>query len=291
MTNWSVLVSIAFLGIAYGMVLYLISVGLSVTMGLMGFVNLAHGVFAMAGGYVTVTLMNRWDVPFFAALAAAFAVSALLGLVLERTLYCRLYGKGDFDQVLFSIGLIFVSIAVARYFWGPLTQPMRVPDYLKGELAAGGRTFPTYRVFLIGFSIAIIAVLWATLEHSRFGAMIRAAVDNRRMAQSLGVNTARLFAQTFALGSGLAGLGGGLGADILAIAPGYPIQYVLYFMLVVILGGRGTIRGPFLAALLLGIADAACRYFWPQIGAVFIFLVVFVILFFRPQGLMRRGRA
>jgi branched-chain amino acid transport system permease protein len=289
MTDWSVLVSIGFLGVAYGMVLYLISVGLSVTMGLMGFVNLAHGVFAMAGGYVTVTLMNSWGVPFFAALAAAFVFTALLGLVLERTLYCRLYGKGDFDQVLFSIGLIFVAIAVARHFWGPLTQPMRVPGYLGGVIDLGGRTFPTYRVFLIAFSIAIIAFLWVTLEHSRFGAKIRAAVDNRRMAQSLGVNTARLFAQTFAFGSGLAGLGGGLGADILAIAPGYPIQYVLYFFIVVILGGMGTIRGPFLAALLLGVSDAACRYFWPQLGAVFIFLVVFVILFFRPQGLLRRA--
>jgi branched-chain amino acid transport system permease protein len=230
-------------------------------------------------------------VPFFAALAGAFVVAAVLGLVLERTLYARLYGTSDFDQVLFSIGLIFVSIAVVRHFWGPLTQPMRVPAYLKGVISVLGRDFPLYRLFLIGFSIATIAVLWLTLEHSRFGALIRAAVDNRRMAQSLGVNTSRLFAQTFALGSGLAGLGGGLGADILVIAPGYPIQYILYFMIVVILGGLGTIRGPFLAALLLGIADTACRYFWPEAGAVFIFILVFVILYFRPQGLLHRGRA
>jgi branched-chain amino acid transport system permease protein len=291
MDDWSVLISIVFLGVAYGMVLYLISVGLSITMGLMGFVNLAHGVFAMAGGYVTVTLMNRYGVPFFAALAGAFVMTALLGLVLERTLYARLYGTSDFDQVLFSIGLIFVSIAVVRHFWGPLTQPMRVPAYLKGVIMIMGREFPVYRMFLIGFGIATIASLWLTLEHSRFGALIRAAVDNRRMAQSLGVNTGRLFAQTFALGSGLAGLGGGLGADILVIAPGYPIQYILYFMIVVILGGMGTIRGPFLAALLLGIADTACRYFWPEAGAVFIFILVFIILYFRPQGLLRRSRA
>jgi branched-chain amino acid transport system permease protein len=291
MNDWSVLVGIAFLGVAYGMVLYLISVGLSVTMGLMGFVNLAHGVFAMAGGYVTVTLMNSYGVPFFAALAAAALIVAILGFVLERTLYQRLYGTSDFDQVLFSIGLIYVSIAVVRYFWGPLTQPMRAPAYLKGIITVGGFEFPTYRLFLIGFSIVVIAALWLTLERSRFGAQIRAAVDNRRMAQSLGVNTARLFAQTFALGSGLAGLGGGLGADILVTSPGYPLQYILYFMIVVILGGLGTIRGPFLAALLLGIADTACRYFWPQLGAVFIFILVFVILFFRPQGLMRRARA
>jgi branched-chain amino acid transport system permease protein len=291
MADWSALISILFLGVAYGMVLYLISVGLSVTMGLMGFVNLAHGVFAMAGGYVTVTLMNRFGVPFFAALAGAFVISALLGLVLERTLYARLYGASDFDQVLFSIGLIFVSIAVARHFWGPLTQPMRVPAYLKGVITVMGRGFPVYRMFLIGFGVVTILSLWLTLEHSRFGALIRATVDNRRMTQSLGVNTGRLFAQTFALGSGLAGLGGGLGADILVIAPGYPVQYILYFMIVVILGGMGTIRGPFLAALLLGIADTACRYFWPEAGAVFIFILVFIILYFRPQGLLRRSRA
>jgi branched-chain amino acid transport system permease protein len=256
-----------------------------------GFGNLENGVFAMAGGGVRFPLTNRCDVPFFAALPPATVAGAVLGLVLERTLYARLYGTSDFDQVLFSIGLIFVSMAVAQRVWGPLTQPMVVPAYLKGVVTVAGHEFPTYRVFLIGFSIVIIAGLWLTLEHSRFGALIRAAVDNRRMAQSLGVNTGRLFAQTFALGSGLAGLGGGLGADILVIAPGYPIQYILYFMIVVILGGLGTIRGPFLAALLLGLADTACRYFWPQIGAVFIFILVFVILYFRPQGLLRRGRA
>ncbi len=282
-------VSILFLGLAYAMILYIISVGLSVTMGLMGFVNLAHGVFAMAGGYVTVTLMNRYGVPFGIALLLAFIAVALLSVVLERSLYARLYNAGELEQVLFTIGLVFMSVAVVRKIWGPLPQPITLPAALSGQIDLGFRTFPTYRTVLIGFSLLLILLLWFGIERTNFGARLRAAVDNRRMAESLGINTGRLFTLTFALGSGLAALGGGLGADILAIYPGYAMEYLVYFLMVVAVGGLGSIRGPFVAALLLGIGDTACKYLVPELGAFFIYLAMIGLLLWRPAGLFGRA--
>ena len=282
------LVSILFHGLAYAMILYIISVGLSVTMGLMGFVNLAHGVFAMVGGYVTVTLMNRYGVSFGVALIAAFVTVALVSIVLERCLYARLYGASELDQVLFTIGLIFMSVAAVRFLWGPLPQPITLPPSLSGQLDLGFRTFPVYRSFLIVVGFALILALWLGVERTNFGAKLRAAVDNRRMAESVGIDTARLFSLTFALGSGLAALGGGLGADILAIYPGYATEYLVYFLMVVAIGGLGSLRGPFVAALLLGLGDTACKYLVPELGAFFVFAAMIGLLLLRPAGLFGR---
>jgi len=281
----SSLVSVAFHGVAYGMILYVISVGLSVTMGLMGFTNLAHGVFAMAGGYVLVTALSQWDVPFPLALLLAFVLVALASVVLERLLYSRLYGAAELEQVLLTIGLIFMSVAVARLIFGTLQQPVVLPDYLKGQFSLLGRDFPAYRVFLILFSAGIIATLWFGVERTIWGAKVRAAVDNRAMAQSIGINTRRLFAITFAVGSGLAGLGGALGAEIVAIQPTYPFEQLVYFLIVVSVGGLGSLRGPFVAALLIGITDTACKYWLPQFGAFFIYIATIGLLLWRPAGL------
>ena len=226
----SALVSIAFHGLAYAMVLYLISVGLSVTMGLMGFVNLAHGVFAMAGGYVAVSLMNRAGIPFVPAIAIGVSVVAVASMALERTLYARLYGAAELDQVLLTIGLVFMAGAAAKFFAGPLPLPVRLPDYLRGQIDIAGRLFPTYRSFLIFGGAVIVTALWLGLERTRFGAQIRATVDNRRMAQSLGIDTALLFTCAFAVGSGLAALGGALGADILAIDPTYAQEHLVFML-------------------------------------------------------------
>jgi branched-chain amino acid transport system permease protein len=284
------LITILFFGIAYGMILYLVSVGLSVTMGLMGFVNLAHGVFAMLGGYATVTLMNRFGVPFLPSLAIGCVLVAALGFVLERTLYRRFYGRSELDQVLFSFGLILVSVAIVRIVWGPLAQPIQLPDYLKGQVTVLGLTLPAYRLALVGFGAAVIGGLWFVFDRTLFGARIRAAVDDRAMAQSIGINTSRLFATAFGLGTGLAALGGGLGADVLAIAPAYPLQYIIYFLIVVAVGGLGNIKGPFVAALVIGASDSACRYFLPEAGSIFIFAFVFVVLIWRPNGIMERRK-
>jgi branched-chain amino acid transport system permease protein len=267
------------------MILYVISVGLSVTMGLMGFVNLAHGVFAMAGGYIFATALGRFGVPFPLALLLAFVAVSLASVVLERTLYARLYGAGELAQVLFTIGLIFMSVAVARAIYGTLAAPVFLPDYLKGQVHVIGRNFPTYRAFLIVFSAALIFLLWFGVERTRWGAMVRAAVDNRAMAQSVGIDTPLLFTLTFALGSGLAGLGGALGADILPVDWSYPSEHLVYFLIVVAVGGLGSLRGPFFAALLIGVADTACKYWLPQFGAFLVYAATIVLLLWRPMGL------
>ena len=282
------IVSIAFHGLAYAMVLYLISVGLSVTMGLMGFINLAHGVFAAAGGFVMTRLINAYGVPFPLAVVAAFFAVAAGSIVLERLLYRRLYGADELSQVLMSVGLIFMSVAAAKFLWGSLAQPMTPPSYLSGQIDLGFRAFPTYRSFLIVAGAVVVTLLWLGLERTRFGARIRAAVDNRRMAQSIGIDTGRLFTWTFALGSGLAALGGALGADILAIDPGYALEHLVYFLIVVAVGGLGSIRGPFFAALLLGVADTGFKYLLPEFGAFFIYALTLAILLWRPQGLFGR---
>ena len=282
-------VSIGFHGLAFAMVLYLISVGLSVTMGLMGFVNLAHGVFAMLGGYVMTALMNRYGVPFAVALGLAAVATALASIPLERLLYRRFYGGEELDQVLLTMGLIFIAVAGATFVWGPLTQQMQPPPWLSGRVEIGARSFPAYRSFLIVCGAALVTALWLGFERTRFGAQIRAAVDNLRMAQSVGINTSRLFMLTFALGSGLAGLGGGLGADLLAISPSYALQYLVYFIIVVAVGGLGSIRGPFVAALLIGIVDTGFKYWLPGLGAFFIYAMTMALLLWRPQGLFGRA--
>ena len=267
------------------MILYVISVGLSVTMGLMGFINLAHGVFAMAGGFVLSTAMTRFGVPFPLALLIAFLLVSIGSIFLERLLYSRLYAAGELAQVLFTIGLIFVSVAVARAIYGTLATPVFLPDYLKGQMHVLGRDFPTYRVFLISFSSLLILSLWFGVERTRWGAMVRATVDNRGMAQSVGIDTRRLFMLTFALGSGLAGLGGALGADILPVQWSYPFEHLVYFLIVVAVGGLGSLRGPFVAALLIGVADTACKYWIPEFGAFLIYVATVALLLWRPQGL------
>jgi branched-chain amino acid transport system permease protein len=285
----SSLVSVAFHGVAYGMILYVISVGLSVTMGLMGFVNLAHGVFAMAGGYIMLTAMNDHGVPFPLALALAFVSVAAASIVLERVLYARLYTASDLEQVLLTIGLIFMAVALARLIYGTLQQPVHLPLYLKGQYELLGRDFPAYRAFLIVFSALLVAALWFGVERTRWGAKVRAAVDNRPMAQAIGINTSLLFTATFALGSGLAALGGALGADIIAIQPIYPFEHLVYFLIVVAVGGMGSLRGPFAAALLIGISDTACKYWLPEFGAFFIYAATIAILLWRPAGLFGKA--
>lgn len=284
-----VFVSIAFDGLAYAMILFIISAGLSVTMGLMGFVNLAHGVFAMLGGYLAVSFMRLWELPFALAIALACCAVALLGAVLERTLYRRLYGGDELQQVLMTIGLVFVCIAVFTFVWGPLNVQLDVPEYLTGQLDLGFRRFPMYRSFIIVVSLFVIAGLWLGLERTLIGARIRAAVDNKRMAETVGINVDRLFTLTFALGSALAALGGALGTEILGLTPTYALEYLVYFLIVVAVGGLGSLRGAFVAALVLGCIDTAGKYLLPEFGAFFIFAITIVVLLWRPQGLFGRA--
>lgn len=282
------LVGVLFDGIAYGSLLFLISVGLSVTMGMMNFINLAHGAFAMLGGYVCVTVLSRFGLPFLASLPLAFLASAVVGLVLERLLYRRLYKASHLDQVLFSIGLTFMAVAAATWVWGPTQQPVNLPDWLRGQVSLLGLDVGAYRVFLIGVVVLITVALGLLIERTRFGAQIRASVDNQVAAAGLGINVSRVFSLTFALGSGLAGLGGGLGIDVLGLDPTFPIKYMVYFLLVVAVGGAGTIKGPLVAALILGVFDVAGKYYVPEIGAFVIYGLMVLLLILFPAGLLRR---
>ncbi|SNT36951.1 amino acid/amide ABC transporter membrane protein 1, HAAT family [Noviherbaspirillum humi] len=282
------LIGVLFDGIAYGSLLFLISVGLSVTMGLMNFVNLAHGAFAMVGGYACVMLMSRAGVPFLATLPLAFIASAAVGFVLERSLYRRLYQASHLDQVLFSIGLTFVAVAGTTYFFGPGQQPVTLPDWLRGQVSVLGLDLGTYRLFLIAVVVVITAALGYLIERTRFGAQIRASVDNQQASAGLGINVSRVFSLTFALGSGLAGLGGGLGIDVLGLDPSFPVKYMVYFLLVVAVGGAGTIKGPLFAALILGVFDVAGKYYVPEIGAFVIYALMVVLLLLFPAGLLGR---
>jgi len=284
------LVGVLFDGIAYGALLFLISIGLSVTMGLMNFVNLAHGSFAMLGGYTTVVLMGRLGVPFLASLPIAFVVAAAVGEVLERLLYRRLYKASHLDQVLFSIGLTFIAIATATYVWGPGLQPVVLPAFLTGQVKVLGLELGAYRLFLVALVIVITVGLVLLVERTRFGSQVRAAVDNQQASAGLGIDVNRVFSLTFALGSGLAGLGGGLGIEVLGLDPTFPVKYMVYFLLVVAVGGAGAIKGALAAALILGIFDVAGKYFVPDVGAFVIYVLMVVLLILFPAGLYgRRG--
>jgi branched-chain amino acid transport system permease protein len=283
-------IGVLFDGVAYGSLLFLISIGLSVTMGLMNFVNLAHGAFAMMGGYVCVTVMSRMGIPFLATLPVAFIVTAGTGAMLERLLYQRLYKATHLDQVLFSIGLVFMSIAGATYLFGPAQQPVTLPEFLRGQVHVLGIDLVAYRLFLIALVVVITVALTFLIERTRFGAQIRASVDNQQASAGLGINVDRVFGLTFALGSGLAGLGGALGIDVLGLEPTFPIKYMVYFLLVVAVGGAGTIKGPLVAALVLGVFDVAGKYYVPEIGAFVIYALMVVLLIIFPAGLYgRRG--
>lgn len=284
------MLTLLFDGIAYGMLLFILSCGLSVTLGLMNFVNLAHGAFAMTGGYVTVVLMERFGLSFLATLPLAFLATAILGLVLERTLYRHLYGKGPLDQVLFSIGLVFVAVAAVDYLMGSSQQIIKLPEFLEGRVEVLGVSIGLYRAFVIAVCLVLVVALQSILGKTRFGSRLRAAVDDQRVAQGLGINVNVIFALTFAVGSGLAGLGGAMGAEILGLDPVFPLKFMIYFLIVVTVGGTTTLTGPFFASILLGVADVAGKYYVPAFGAFVIYTLMIVCLLWRPHGLFVRAR-
>ena len=283
------MLTILFDGIAYGMLLFVLACGLSITLGLMNFINLAHGAFAMAGGYCTVILVNRLGVPFALGLPLAFVATAALGALLERTLYMHVYARSHLDQVLFTIGLVFMSVAAVDYVMGSSQQFVTIPRALQGQFNVFGIGMSKYRLLIILICGLLTIGLQLIITKTRFGSRLRAAVDDRRVARGLGINVGAVFAVTFAFGSGLAGLGGALGAEILGLDPTFPLKYMIYFLIVVTVGGTTSITGPFLASILLGIADVAGKYYVPKLGAFVIYTIMIVVLLWRPRGLFARS--
>jgi branched-chain amino acid transport system permease protein len=285
------MLTLLFDGIAYGMLLFVLAVGLAVTLGLMNFINLAHGAFAMTGGYITVLAMNRLGVPFLLCLPLAFLGAGLLGALLEPLLYRRMYARPHLDQVLFSIGLVFIAVTAVDYFVGSMQQNIQVPQWLQGRFDISWVGIGKYRLFIIVVCAALTLALQWVLSRTRFGSQLRASVDDRRVAGGLGLNVNRIFLLTFAVGSGLAGLGGALGAEVLGLDPSFPLKFMIYFLIVCSVGGTTTITGPLLAALLLGIADVMGKYYAPKLGAFVVYTLMIVILLLRPQGLFVRAGA
>jgi branched-chain amino acid transport system permease protein len=287
------MLTLLFDGVAYGMLLFVLSLGLAITMGLMNFINLAHCTFAMAGGYVLVLLMQRAGWPFLACLPAAFVVTAALGALLEKALYRRLYGRPHLDQVLFSIGLSFMAMAAVDYTLGSQQQNVQLPEFLRQRFEFGSGAWQlgmgAYRLFIVVLCVVLTVALQQLLARTRFGSRLRAAVDDPRVAAGLGIPVDRVFLWTFAVGSGLAGLGGALGADILGLDPAFPLKYMVYFLIVCAVGGTQSISGPLLAALLLGLADVMGKYHAPKLGGFIVYVLMMGILLWRPQGLFSRG--
>jgi branched-chain amino acid transport system permease protein len=274
------------------MLLFVLSLGLAVTMGLMNFINLAHGAFAMAGGYVLVLLMQRAGWPFLAGLPVAFAVTAAIGALLERTVYRPMYSRPHLDQVLFSIGLTFMAVAAVDFTMGSQQVNVQTPEWLRGRIEIGSGAWTLgmghYRLFIVAVCVVLALALQALLARTRFGSRLRAAVDDPRVAAGLGIPVDRVFLVTFAFGSGLAGLGGALGVDILGLDPSFPFKFMVYFLIVCAVGGTHSITGPLVAALVLGIADVFGKYYLPKLGAFIVYLVMIAILLWRPQGLFTR---
>jgi branched-chain amino acid transport system permease protein len=282
------LISVIADGIAYGMLLLLFSVGLSVTLGLMRFINLAHGAFAMCGGYVATTLLNGAGCPFLLTLPFAFLVTALVGVAVERSLIRHVYRMPALQQVLFSIGLAFAASALATILFGPQQQAMLLPDWLARQTELLGVRIGGYRLFLLVSGLVVAAVLLLLFNRTLFGARIRAAVDSRRTAEGIGIDVDRLFAIAFALGAGLAGLGGAMSVAFLGLDPTFPFKYLVIVLMVVAIGGPGSIGGSVIAALGLGVIDAVVKYYVPEVGSFVIYALLVIMMLLFPAGLAGR---
>ena len=278
-------------GVSYGVVLFTISVGLVVTLRLMRVVNMAHGAFAAIGGYAFVELMIRLHVPFALALPLAVLAVVIVGLALERVIFAHLYGAGDLDQVLITIGVAFVAVAGLNLAFGPDIVTAPLPAMLAGNVDLGIRTFETYRIFVLVAGVALMAALWYLFERTPFGARLRAAVDNRGMAEAVGIDVRRLFSFAFALGCGLAAFGGALGYKILPLEPTYPLKYLALVLIVATLAGSRNVKASALVAILIGIIDEAGRFLYPPSGNFTIYLLVIAVMLWRNEGFLTKRTA
>ena len=190
--------------------------------------------------------------------------------------------------MLLTIGLAFMAIATATYFFGPIPKSVPLPTWLQGDINLGFRAFPSYRAFLIVVGLVLISVLWYAFEKTNIGAKIRAAVDNRRMAESVGINVDLLFTLTFALGSALAALGGGLAIQLFGLSPSFAVLYLVLFLIVVAVGGLGSLKGTLLAALVIGVIDTAGKYLYAEAGGFFIYAITIIVLLIKPAGFYGR---
>ena len=282
--------SIAIDALAYGMVLFVISIGLSVTMGLMRVVNLAHGAFAMIGGYIASYAARDLGLAYGFAIIIAVAGTILIAIPIERLLYRRIYGAPELTQVLMTIGITFCVIGIANYVFGPTLKTIPVPAELQQSVSLGFRNISAHRLFAIACGLAVALGLWFLIERTAFGVKLRATVDNAAMAAALGVKTRIVYAASFAVAVGLAAFGGVVGAELLPVEPYYALRYMVTFLVVVSVGGAGSIPGALGACLLLGGIDTTGRYLMPEFGEFFFYLAVIAIVCLFPRGLAGRAK-
>ncbi len=288
----SLIVNLSFIlayGLSYGLVLFAISIGMVITMGLMKVTNLAHGAFAALGGYLTVALMTNAGIDFAIAVVISTIVVSLFGVVVERLLISRLYGKPDLDQVLVTLGFNFLVMGCLTLLFGPNVYPITLPEYLRGNVDLGIRTFEVYRVFVIAFGLVLVLILWGIFDKTNFGAKLRAAVDNRGMASAMGINVNRLYVVAFGLGSALAAVGGSVGAAMLPMEPFYPLKYLILVLVVVALSGFGNIRASIGVSIIVGLVETAGRFLVPQYGSYVIYVLLIVLIVWRREGLFAKA--
>lgn len=282
------LASIAIDAFAYGTILFIISIGLSVTLGLMRVVNLAHGAFAMIGGYLASYGVTELRLHYFVAMILAIVLTILIAIPAERFLYRKIYGAPELTQVLMTIGITFLVIGVTNYVAGPTLKTIPLPDFLTGSVDIGFRALPKQRLFLIVIGMVVVAGSWFLIEKTNFGIKLRAAVDNANMAQALGIRTQIIYAVSFAIAIGLAAMGGIIGSELLPLDPYYALRYMVVFLVVVSIGGAGSIPGALFFSLLLGVIDTTGRYIAPEFGEFFFYFAVIFIVTLFPRGLAGR---
>jgi branched-chain amino acid transport system permease protein len=277
-------------GVVYGMLLFLIAAGLSLVFGLMNVVSLAHGSFFMLGAFIGLTIYRLTNSFWLAFFIAPIPVT-ILGIILEALFLRPLYRRGHLDQVLLTFGFTFIFLDVAQTFWSREVFSIPVPSILEGVVHLGGGVYPLYRLFLIALGLALALVLWLVIERSRLGAMVRAGVDDSAMAVGLGGNIPALFTGVFGGGVTLAALGGVAAGPIIGVYAGMDTDILIPAFIVVVVGGMGSLRGAFVGSLLIGEADTFGQAYLPDLALFFIYLVMAVVLFVRPQGIFGVVRA
>lgn len=281
---------IALYGISYGVVLFTISIGLVLMLGVMRIVNLAHLAFAAFGGYLALSLTNNYAMPLALSIPIAVIMVAAFSVIIERICYVRLYRASELDQVLMTIGLMFLAVASLNLLFGPNVLPGQLPPELAASVDIAGHRMQVYRLFVVAVGAALLLALWIIFDRTGFGARLRAAVDNSTMAQAIGIDVSRLFSVAFALGTGLAALGGAVGYAILPLEPVYPFKYLALVLVVVVLTGVGNIKASAGVAVFVGVMDTACRFMFPAFGAFFIYVLMIGLVLWRDRGLFAGAR-
>ena len=272
-------------GLQFAMLLFLLAVGLSVVFGLMNFINLAHGTLYMVGAFAGFAAAERTG-SFWAALAAGPLAAAAIGALFYAVLLRRMQSESPMKQVLVTFGLIFVGIDTVRLIWGEYAQTLAVPSWLGGSVHVLGDVYPAYRLFIIALGLVLALALHLGLERTKLGAVVRAGVDDRVMAASLGIDVGRAFFAVFCLGCALAGLAGVVAAPVLEIYPGMDMAILIPTLIVVVVGGPGRLSGAFCGALLIGMAQTFGAVLIPEFASFMIYAVMALVLVLRPGGLL-----